>query len=151
MHRVRNERGLDVVLNLETIGSDEDPIWWALAIAQHYFTADYQGHVGISLGIVSRNRAEYLYALERMAEEFHSVSPNLFISFIFTFKEALDEAQAQTSPLRPIPSLGVWFSAWLSDPVPGLMHVMPSIALPPDVWQRFEDLLQSQAGLEQAA
>ena len=143
------DRGLGVRLEQVALSSGEDPLPWAREIAVEYAQAGFQGNLGITLGVVSRRRAEELYAMERLAEELHRVHPGLFVSFIFSFEERLREEQVLTR--RPVPSYSAWFSAWVSDPVPGLMPVLPGVVLPPELWRAFEERLNSQAGLEQAA
>jgi len=149
LRRAHAERKFSIQLTRVPLEDDEDPLRRAWEIALEQAQAGFEGHLGITLGVLSRERALELDGLERMAEDLHRARPGLFVSFIFSFEEAL--AAAQVGRSRPVPSFSGWFTAWAADPVPGLMPVLPGIALPPEMWRAFEERLNAQAGLEQAA
>ncbi|MBI3333744.1 MAG: hypothetical protein HYZ93_06620 [Candidatus Omnitrophica bacterium] len=147
--RLQKERQWEVRLVREELPEFGDPVRRAAEIASEMAESGFEGQVGIVLGVLSHDQAEDLMNLERIYEELHSAHPGFTASFIFTFEEALQRAWRED--VRSFASWGGWFSAWASDPVPGIMHVLPGLVLPTELREWFEEQMQTQAGLEQAA
>jgi hypothetical protein len=146
---IRTERKLDLLLRREVAEWEPEAFSRAAEIARQYAESGFQGNLGIVLGIADHEDSEDLMVLENLAEELHVEHPGFRVSFLFSFKEALERRTTERD--RPIPSLSGWFMAWAADPVPGLMHTLPGVALPWELWGWFEGQMRTQTALGEAA
>lgn len=125
----------------------EDPLERARAIAQQYAVPGRQLTIGIALGLLSDQQAGVLY--EIWPSILQTTDPQLFLSFIYTPSDALDQAEREGR--YRMPSLSSQFRRWAQTGRNGLIIDLPEISLPPALWQEFEHSLRGQAGLEEAA
>lgn len=137
---VKRHPGLkEMTLVREELSPGEDIMKRARAVAERFNLPGRQLTVGIALGVVSGEKVKTLYHV--WPTVLQTTDPLLALSFIYTSREKLGFGEQ-----APMPSYSALFTAWASDPAPGLMQVLPRLTLSEELWKDFEGLIRTAAG-----
>jgi hypothetical protein len=139
----RNPKFRGIVLHRYPLIPGENLVEQVRKITQElgYLAQGRQHTVAIALPVLSEEEAQ---SLERFwAERPTTEDPNLFFSFHYIPRSHIQrQSVASFVPL---------FENWANGKIFGIHTVEPHLALPPELRRLFEERINAQAGLEQAA